>query len=324
MAKAGTTFLFDKLALRSDLFNLPRVKEINFFARREDQLCKDDYLRNFPGHHGDRIYLDASPVYLQSQKQIAQRVSRTLERDDVRFVILLRDPTSSLFSHYLHDLKSNVCRLRNLGGHESFSLFDEEVLARYIKDRSTAVREIVEAFPGRVLGLDMSEAFKPGAARRIGDFLGVEIEEFDSAAVSNPGGWVPRYLYGGERGRHVAQGGWLYRIPPRALVLVSNDRSEIATDVDAETATLCFSLQASFTREVALPRAFFLPVHEDYLRCCDALGVAPRPYPEGEVKTFAGTEPQISASILARLERVEKLKDFTRSVFDAAGGTVVR
>lgn len=318
MAKAGTTFLFEALAFNTDVFNLPKLKEINFFIRNESRSGKEQYMRQFRDHDPEKIYLDASPSYFQSQKPIAKIVNDILDSDDdVRFIVLLRDPGKSLFSHYLHDLKSNVCRISKLGSHKSFSLFDEKVLTRYVKNRSEAVRQIVETFPDRVLGMDISEMFAPGAAARVGAFLDVTLQEFDSSLVSNPGGWIPRYYYGAAGGTCVAQGGLIYEIPPRALVVASNDRSEIAYDIDEDTAAMCFSLQATFTREIEVPAEFFDPVYEDYVRCCHWLGLSPRDRPSEETLRFSGAEPEISEKILCQLRCTDNVDALARRVFEA-------
>lgn len=318
MAKAGTTFLFDQLTRDSEVFNLPKFKELNYLHKDPRRMSIKGYLELFPGHRPDRIFLDASPPYLQATSPIADTVKTVLADRDVKFIITLRDPVWTMWSHYLHDLKSTICPIGRKPNLRSFSLFEPGVLKRYFKNRHRHVSALCKSFPGQVMGLHMKSLFQPGTAESIGRFLGETVTPFRSEKVSNPGGWLPYFRYGGRQGQEFVQGDTVYALPPRALLLVSNDRSELSLDVSPAEAGRCMALQATFVRNLDVPFSFFEPIIEDYQATCTVLGLAPEPIEEPDRVVSEATVPVVPEAICARLDRTGTLQDRTRQVFGQA------
>jgi hypothetical protein len=94
--KAGTTSLFDMIS-GSPTVSPPRTKEIGFFDRYYD-LGMDWYRANFPS--GAACTGEATPDYLYLD-EARQRIANDLPRS-TKFIILLRQPTKRLISHYFH------------------------------------------------------------------------------------------------------------------------------------------------------------------------------------------------------------------------------
>ncbi|UWR24428.1 sulfotransferase [Sulfitobacter sp. S190] len=315
MAKAGTTFLFDQLARDTDVFNVPRIKELNYLTDARKQVSTKGYMELFPDSAPDRIFIDASPVYLQSLRPLARIVGKVLPDREMRFIITVRDPIQTMWSHYLHDLKSTICPIWRHPNPGSFSLFEKPVLKRYFKHRSRAVQGLCDAYPGRVMGLHMKSLFKPEASALIGRFLDAPVQPFSTQKVSNPGGWLPYFRYGGASGAEFVQGDTVYELPARALLLVSNDRSALIPDVDAAQADHCMALQSTFTRNLDVPFTFFEPIIEDYRATCAALGLEPDTIEEPARIVSEATAPVLPDEICSQLRQLGTLGGRVREVF---------
>ncbi|MCP5157426.1 MAG: hypothetical protein H6983_24845 [Ectothiorhodospiraceae bacterium] len=102
-AKAGTTFLYERLATHPDIY-MSRIKETNFLARDlmagnpSPVRTEADYRAQFaPGRHAIARG-EASPVYLRLA-EVARRAARDLPW--IRVVATLRDPVERAYSDYL-------------------------------------------------------------------------------------------------------------------------------------------------------------------------------------------------------------------------------
>tara|TARA_B100000949_G_scaffold219647_2_gene219004 strand:- start:2399 stop:3391 length:993 start_codon:yes stop_codon:yes gene_type:complete len=305
LAKAGTTFLFDQLARDEDIFNIPKNKELNYFNTNIESISSAGFFSRFKTNDDSKIYIDASPTYLQSgQQEVASRIKAVLSPEEISVIILLRSPVEAVYSHYLHDLKSHVARLHhNKMNRSDYRLYDRSVLKKYMSRRHLSIQKFSELFPGRVFGLHMSDLFGEGVSSRISEIVGAKVSDFDSGKISNPGGWVPYYIYGGERGCEFYQDEVIYRVPPKALVLVSNGRSEIKFDVSEEEAYRKLNLASTFTRSFVGSTKLFASAIDDYYKSCDILGMKPLPLElDGEVK-FEAQTPSLSRDILMQLTR---------------------
>ncbi|WP_299417662.1 sulfotransferase domain-containing protein [uncultured Sulfitobacter sp.] len=269
LAKAGTTFLHDNLIRNGAAFNKPKVKELNFFSRRAAPPY-EKYCNLFPDSAPDRYFLDCSPIYLETRNPVGEHISQCLKGHDVRFIVTLRNPVDTVISHYYHDLKSNIARFRRLPEHTSFSFWDPKVVAKYFISRFARVKRLKQ-MGYSVLGVHQNDLFEPDAAQKIGAFLEIDLQPFRTGKVSNPGGWLPYFVYGGKNGASTPFKGALYKVPPRALILVSNSRSEILFNAGAELAQHAFALQASFTRRITVARSFSTPPLTNTMRCAKHL-----------------------------------------------------
>jgi hypothetical protein len=99
--KCGTTGLFDSLT-KSPWFASPLTKEVHFFDLAPHKSV-DWYRSHFWGRDtGLRLWGEATPSYFDTPS-IPSQVSEVLG-DDVRIIILLRDPVSRAISHYHHSV----------------------------------------------------------------------------------------------------------------------------------------------------------------------------------------------------------------------------
>jgi len=167
MAKAGTTFLFDQLVESKDVFNIPDRKEISLFQKNAG-VSEEKFLQRFPDGSEDRIYLDVSPVYLNTGPEVPGRVADVLPDWDIRVLILVRDPVSTLFSHYLHNLKSHYGRLSSRRARPArYSLADDAVLRKYIRPKYETIMTYCGIFENRCAVMPMNALFDGRAETRI-------------------------------------------------------------------------------------------------------------------------------------------------------------
>ena len=127
-AKSGTTTLYDTLKHHPEIFTT-RFKEPHFFDIPENykkgfSWYKDMYF----GNADHKIASDFTPSYF-FEKDSPRRIHYHLG-ENIKFVVLLRNPVDRAYSHFLHS-----CR----DGHESLdfktALFkEEERLNQYLKN----------------------------------------------------------------------------------------------------------------------------------------------------------------------------------------------
>lgn len=102
--KSGTTLLHDILKQHSDIY-LPEEKEANFFDVNE-YYCKgtDYYLKTYYNNYaGEKIIGNINPN-LQVELRSIDRVVESFG-NDIKVVVLLRNPVSRAYSHYLMSRK---------------------------------------------------------------------------------------------------------------------------------------------------------------------------------------------------------------------------
>lgn len=97
--KAGTTSLFDLMARHPEV-SVTKFKESHFFS--EPNLYSSGYdtwlTRGFVHKKGHRLFFDADPLYM-FQPNCLGRIRNCA--DDVRIVVMLRNPVERSFSEYL-------------------------------------------------------------------------------------------------------------------------------------------------------------------------------------------------------------------------------
>lgn len=300
-AKAGTTFLFDQLIQNTGLFNCPRVKELNYFSSSVDHSV-DGFSKYFKIKNDDKLYIDSSPVYIQSNKNVAHVINSTMVGFDKKAIIVVRDPIDSFFSHYLHDMKSTVGRIAWRGTRPSdFSVDSPEVYRRYFRQRVVRVREFVEVFGDGCFGFHMKSLFNGEVEAFIRSTLGLDIKSFQSGQISNPGGFVPRYFYGGEKGRTFQQDGEEYFLPARALVSAANERSELILDLDYGRAKKILNLGKTYSVNISKPLEWFQPLIDDYVQTCKVLGLSPANKRRDELVEFTAPFGTVSQPVLDQL-----------------------
>lgn len=123
-AKAGTTTLYEVLNTHPEIY-LSRVKEPQFF-------CHEDLYRKGMEFYSDRFFRgcenyrvrgEATPHYLYYEKA-AQRISTNLPTNDLKFLVVFRDPVKRAYSLYWNMVSEGI---------ETLS-FEDALIAE--KDRS--------------------------------------------------------------------------------------------------------------------------------------------------------------------------------------------
>ncbi|MEJ2526794.1 MAG: sulfotransferase [Sulfurovaceae bacterium] len=125
--KAGTTSLYHYLSRHPEIF-MSNPKELNFFSNqeiKEQELYYDNFVINslerykdiFAGSIGKKAIGEASVSYLFYPKT-PQKIKEVIP--DAKIIILLREPISRAYSHYLMDYRL---------GYVNFS-FDDVVFKR--------------------------------------------------------------------------------------------------------------------------------------------------------------------------------------------------
>jgi hypothetical protein len=107
-AKAGTTSMYEYLEQHPDVY-MAAIKEPHWFSKVRPKADREarpvtseaDYLKLFDGWRGERAVGEASPSYLWDREAPAM-IERSVPQ--ARIIIMLREPTSRAFSHYLMDV----------------------------------------------------------------------------------------------------------------------------------------------------------------------------------------------------------------------------
>jgi hypothetical protein len=149
----------------------------------------------------------------------------------------------------------------------------------------------------------MAGLFDGSLAASLSAVLDLPVAAFDATRPSNAGGFVPRYIHGGADGAVLEQDGAAWRVAPRALLFVAEERSALVPAMpEAEVAAL-LRLGASFTTSATLPRAAFAAVEADHRDICRILEMPPLIREHGAEVLFAPRPARASAAVLALLER---------------------
>lgn len=99
-AKCGTTSLYKYLSQHPDVY-FPVAKEPQFFSNDEEYKKGFDYYlgRFFAGVEKFKLRGDATPHYLYYEKA-AERISKLQNSENIKFIIILRNPVDRAYSLY--------------------------------------------------------------------------------------------------------------------------------------------------------------------------------------------------------------------------------
>lgn len=137
--KAGTTSLYHYLEEHPDIYMSP-IKETNYFSYEEiksqglfygEEYVKslEDYKKQFTGVKDEKAIGEASVSYLY-YPSIADKIQRF--NPDAKIIMVLREPISRGYSHYLMDIKLGLVNLSysdivNRGSkHKSIGLYYQQ------------------------------------------------------------------------------------------------------------------------------------------------------------------------------------------------------
>ncbi|WP_152965454.1 hypothetical protein [Cobetia sp. UCD-24C] len=300
LAKAGTTFLHDYFLNHGEnIFNIPIRKETRFYSRNS---CISDINSYYISGKSDKIYLDATPSYLSSPNSsaIVKNLCGALAGEDTYFVICLRNYFDRIVSHYLHDLKGAYKESgRQRWNRGNYTLYSKFAIKKYFSTYAEECQCLVDTFGReRILALSTKDTYSDTSIKKINAMVGVDIPIGDFTKVSNPGGWVPNLVYGGNEGVEVYDGNNIVFIPPKALLSINNNRSWIRYNVDYYEGLEAVNNSATWSSRFNNNGKYFLRAKEDYMRACDVLQIEP------ELPTedfFIASRPMISEKLVKKL-----------------------
>ena len=121
--KCGTTSLYQAMQSLPE-FNLTKKKESSFFRTQYEQGISHFESLFWDSFQGEAYNTDITPLYHRFPK-----VLRRIERFDAskKILIMLRNPVSRAFSHYVHDIINHVVtgeRIANFKQARAFSFID--------------------------------------------------------------------------------------------------------------------------------------------------------------------------------------------------------
>lgn len=104
-AKSGTTTLYEILKQHPDIY-CPKFKEPHFFDLPENYSKGINWYKQTYFSSADRkIVADLTPSYFYME-EVPKRIFQDLGKD-VKFVVILRNPVSRAYSHYLHSIRDH-------------------------------------------------------------------------------------------------------------------------------------------------------------------------------------------------------------------------
>jgi len=272
LAKAGTTYLFNQLAKNVSVFNVPKIKETNFFRHPQDGTRLD---KTWVDHSPSKWYLDVSPSYMQRGPAALENLAFFARSHLLHVVLCLRHPFTQIFSHYLHDLKASWVRLDKAKRTRNFHLFSDEARERYFFRRAEKIKLLAsEIGRDKISAFNFSEVFTDAVPRKLSEVLGHGIS-FETHARANVGGWMPQILYDANHDFEWSDGHLTYLIERGRVVVVNGERSAVYDDVPRHKAENWVRENAKWTRVVTFDGDAFKDVLDDYNETCDFLQIVP-------------------------------------------------
>ncbi len=178
--KAGTSWLYDKLASHPDIF-LPDVKELHYFDN-DEWFCSDDglarYLSHFPKTDDQKTYKhigEVTPRYIYKE-DAPERIKRVCP--DAKMIVILRNPVERLYSQY----KMNLAGTKHEKPFEDF-MNKTDPFARGLY--AEQLKRFYKHFPkDQILVLVYEHIFEndrseKDALARIATFLDIDPTKFD-------------------------------------------------------------------------------------------------------------------------------------------------
>lgn len=184
--KAGTTSLFYYLRQHPEVF-MPPTKEIRFFVDDEIYLqgIKKYTAIHFKNAEKYPLRGEATPTYFHFPVKVIPRIKEIYRDKPPKFIVVLRDPVSRAYSHYLHMYRTAVET-------ESFQKALEYEQERIQKDPAgwwgyfsdglyaALISTWIEAFPHERFHFLLTEDLSSNPQKALADifrFLGVVPEE---------------------------------------------------------------------------------------------------------------------------------------------------
>jgi len=208
-AKSGTTALFDILAQHPQVF-VPFVKEPTFFNNDANyskglEWYKKTYFKNankFPARG------EATPHYLYWGEKVASRFQQIYKQNEVKFIVIFRDPIKRAYSQYWMDIHRGI---ESLSFKDALKAEEQRLLDKhkdleqngllkygYFKGGcyATLLEPYLQRFPREqfhfLLQDDLHRNFSK-AMEQLTDFLGIQ-KNFAFYPVESNLAYIPRNL----------------------------------------------------------------------------------------------------------------------------------
>lgn len=310
MAKSGTTFMWDQFVNRTDRVNYYKGKEIGYLAVGQDLERYDTF---FSSHDDSKVYLDATPQYGDTYKEFAQNAKEALKGGETQIIFCLRDPIARAFSHYRHDLSTHFWT--SVMG--DYSFFSEGALRRYVRPYYDIIKTLHNAFgKENVHGYSFRQS-KDQLPSKVLDFMGLPKDwKLDLSINPALGGGLPRVVYDKRRSTYIEQGGQIYRLPAKSLLIATNLFSQLIENYPADLAERFTGHSANWTKD--LDRSKFgktwTAIQKDYDATLKALGMEPEAL-EREKTIAYKSEMPITQQVLDRLEKVDTVEIVTSRIY---------
>jgi len=298
-AKSGTTFLYEQLVQSGASLNIPEFKELDYFITRSGF---SGYLENFKTADPEKVFLDASPLYSISGKNIRRRIQETLRGHEVKFIFCLREPIARAYSHYMHDVSSHFY----LYGHAPYSFYSADALKKYFVPLAREVQAYIDMFGEENVSAFGFESTGPDLAADILEYIGLDKDWKLNFSV-NParGNSIPRVHYDSKRHITLQNNGVLYAVPPRTFLIASTRFPQYRPDFPEEFANILKDNAATWDRQFDpkfLGDAVNI-IREDYLNCFDILGMKHECLAPPKV-IFASDPPPFGEDVCANFQRL--------------------
>ncbi|WP_422101638.1 sulfotransferase domain-containing protein [Vreelandella sp.] len=298
LAKAGTTFLYDQLKSNEAVFNLPVYKETDYFASRK---TFEDWGKFWKSAEADKWCLDISPSYMNRDAEKVHNLSKCLSDREVKVVVCLRNPFEQIYSYYLHDLKALWSRLDLPLRERNYHLFSKQAKVKFIR-RFEMVKHLHDVFGSEnVIGLNQKSTYSNLARDTISNLISEDLNEFDVESRSNPGGWLPFFIYDKNKDVEYCDGQDVFLVPKGTLLCVNGDRSRLYRDFPVRKAENIIIDSQTWTRQAVYDKAIYQDVIEDYNQICDLLNVEPE-MPKKNV--IVAKNAELSLSVKEQLVKV--------------------
>ncbi len=303
--------MWDQFVNRTDRVNYYKGKEIGYLAVGQDLERYDTF---FSTHDDSKVYLDATPQYGDTYKEFAENGKEALKDGETQIVFCLRDPIARAFSHYRHDLSTHFWS----SAMGDYSFFSEGALRRYVRPYNDIVKTLQNAFgEENVHGYSFKQS-KDQLPAKVLDFMGLPKNwKLDLNINPAPGGGLPRVVYDKRRDTLIEQDGEIYRLPAKTLLICTNLFTQMIDNYPADIAERFTGHSANWTKD--LDRSKFgktwSKIQKDYDLALKALGMEPETLDQKSTIPYKSEMP-ISAEVLGRLEKVDKVADITKDIYD--------
>ena len=314
LPKCGTTFLYAETAKRPDAFAMPKGnKEVDFFRRRNDI---DSYLELFDGGaSGERVYVDASPLYIDDLENSTSNMKTALAGHDVRIVVCLRDPLERAYSHYLHDIAQNQA----ITAYAEYSFWAATVMAKYLFPLAPRINYLRENFGeenvwGFSFGTDMS-AFQ----NKLRNFAGLDPEWSLNFSINPfPGFTSPQSYYNAEGDIELLLGGTVYRLPAGHMLIANRQFSTYLRAMHRPLAEKIMMRQSSLTRN--FNTAMFSDetrarIYDDAAQAANTLGIDLN-FDSSPRLLQSKVSDEVPSDILNQLSPIYTLESAVSDIFD--------